>query len=128
MTTKQVINKLSLELAFQTGKMEDVAWYKKYIGMALSIGIDHFTKNMEEIVAMDHEGRELGRYNSIIEAGRKLGIRESNIHHVLAGRNPTAGGYKFILAKDQILIKCKDFKDIEPSGNKPYSGYRKHSL
>lgn len=105
MTVDSVVKKLALEMAFITGRTEDMKIYKQYLQMALTIGIDHFTKEMVEIVAMDTEGTEIGRYKSVLEAERKLGVREANIHQVLSGRNHTAGGYMFIRSKDKILIE-----------------------
>lgn len=107
MTQNEVINKLSMEMALALGDLDTLQTCRIYIQMALSIGIDHFTKNSEEIIALDHEGREVGRYKSILEIERTLGVKESNVHHVLAGRNHTAGGYIFIRTKDKELIPAK---------------------
>lgn len=41
----------------------------------------------------DKDGNFLNEYISISEAGRVTGIKKSNIDHVVAGRNKTAGGF-----------------------------------
>jgi hypothetical protein len=107
MTHNEVINKLSMEMALALGDLDTLQTCRVYIQMALTIGINHFTKNMEEIIALDSEGREVGRYRSIMEIEKALGVKESNVHHVLAGRNHTAGGYIFIRSKDKELIPAK---------------------
>lgn len=107
MTQNEVINKLSIEMAIALGNLDTLQTCRIYIQMALSIGIDHFTKDMEEVIAMDDTGREVGRYKSILDAERNLGVRECNIHQVLSGRNHTAGGYLFIRTKDKELIPAK---------------------
>lgn len=94
-------------MALALGELDHLQTCRTYIQMALSIGIDHFTKNMEEIIAMDPQGREVGRYKNILEIERELGVKESNVHHVLAGRNHTAGGYIFIRSKDKELIPSR---------------------
>jgi hypothetical protein len=106
MTVSEVVNKLALELSFRTGHFEDLKINKEYLNMALMVGIEHFTVDMEEVIAMTKEGAEVGRFKSILDAERKLGVKECNIHQVLAGRNHTAGGYCFIRTKDKILVKA----------------------
>jgi hypothetical protein len=107
MTYNEVINKLSMEMALALGDFYYLDTCKIYIQQALAIGIDHFTKDMEEVIAMDLLGREVGRYKSILDAERQLGVRECNIHQVLAGKNHTAGGYMFVRSKDKELIPAK---------------------
>jgi hypothetical protein len=105
MTIREVINKLALELAFATGDLENIAHYKKYLRMALVVGTEHFINNKEEIVAMDYEGVEQGRYNSIRDAARKLGLDPSAICKVVNGRSYSHGGYLFIRRKETELVK-----------------------
>lgn len=112
MTAREVINKLSLELAFHTGNLDDMAFYKQYLQMALVVGAEHFVNTKEEIVAMDHEGREVGRYKSIPEAATKLGLHRALVQAVVNKRRYQTGGLLFIRAKEGELIKRKD---IEPS-------------
>ena len=104
MTQGEIINKLSMECALALGELNHLQTIRTYIQMALSIGIDHFRKEMEEIVVLDMHGVECGRYKSIMDAERKLGIREANIHQVLSGQNHTAGGFMFMRAKDYELV------------------------
>lgn len=120
MIAREVINKLSLEMAFKTGHIEDMKTYKEYLQMAITIGTDHFTRNMEEIVAMTRDGIERGRFRGINEAAKKLGLSQGGISNVIAGRRATCGGFKFILAKDIELIKRpkEDFASIEDSTDK----------
>ena len=130
MTQNQVINKLALELAFQTGRMEDMKLYKQYLRMALVVGIDHFTVDMEEVIAMDSEGHEVGRYKSVTDAAKKLGVDRSDIVAVLNSRKQMAGGYLFVKVTDKKLIKnpVKPFAELIPANGREYSGWREHQL
>ncbi len=104
MTINEVVNKLTFEMVLLTGHTDDAEVYRKYINMALLVGIEHFTIDMEEIIALDHEGVERGRFKGIRDAARKLGLKESSISNVIAGRNHSTGGYIFIKNKDKYLI------------------------
>ena len=104
MTQGEVINKVSMECALALGELDHLQTIRTYIQMALTIGIDHFRKEMEEIVVLDVHGVECGRYKSVMDAERKLGIGGPRIHHVLSGNNHTAGGYMFIRTKDYELV------------------------
>ena len=131
MIQSHVINKLALELAFQTGRMEDMKLYKQYLRMALTVGIEHFTVDMEEVIALNAEGREKGRYKSVADAAKKLGIQRQNIVAVLNSRKQTAGGYLFMKATDKELVKRtekKSYSEIIPSNNREYSGFRNHQI
>lgn len=108
MTIREVVNKLALELAFKTGHIEDIKEYKEKLQMALVIGTEHFINTKEEIIAMNHEGYEVGRFKSIADASLKLGIGRSNIHHVLEKRQYQAGGLIFIKEADMELILRKE--------------------
>lgn len=99
-----VINKLTKELCLAQGTFDYFQVNRTYIQMALSIGIEHYTKDMEEIVALYQDGSEAGRFKSVQEATTKLGILQSCISDVLAGRQHTTGGLQFIRAKDYDLI------------------------
>jgi len=105
MTREYVINKLTCELVIITGDTDNMVSYRKHIAMALDIGINHFTKDMEEVVALDKWGNETGRFKGVTDAAEKLGIPQPYISAVLSGQQHTAGGYRFIKAKDRILIK-----------------------
>lgn len=125
MTQTEVINKISKEAAEQLEKIvnikttesaelielatdpEFVNAIKWFVRQALVIGTDHFTKNSEEIIALDMEGHEIGRYKNILEIEKVLGVKESNVHHVLAGRNHTAGGFMFIRSKDRDRVPVR---------------------
>lgn len=107
MTQAEVINKLSMELALALGDMDTLTTCRAYIQMALTIGIEHFTKDMEEIIVLNKEGEEITRLKSVTEGESKLGIRQTQISDCLAGRQHTAGGYMFIKSKDKELIPAK---------------------
>jgi len=106
-----------MECAIACGDFDHLQTIRTYIQMALSIGVDHYTKEMEEIVVLDTHGIEAGRYKSIVEASKQLGIHEENkvskqlgIHEenisaVLNGRQHTAGGYMYMKTKDYELVK-----------------------
>jgi hypothetical protein len=108
MTTSEVINKLSMELAFMTGDLEDIKHYKKYIRMALAVGIEHFTKDMEEIIVMTRAGVEVGRFKSVTEASKRTGIRQCDVSNVLTGVQHSAGGFLFMKEKNKILVKAEN--------------------
>ena len=105
MTHNEVITKLAKEMITVTGETDHYNTYCWFIRQALVIGIEHYTKEMEEIVAMDKWGGEQGRFKGVREASTKLGIPRGNIYQVLEGRRPSAGGFIFIRNKDKFLIK-----------------------
>jgi len=107
MTQGEVINKLSMECALALGELDHLQTIRTYIQMALSIGIDHFRKEMEEIVVVDMYGVECGRYKSTIETSQKLGICRQDITKVLNGRGHTAGGFRFMYSRDYELVPRK---------------------
>jgi hypothetical protein len=111
MTIHEVVNKLALEMAFDTGHIEDIKIYKEKLQMAVVIGKDHFFHTTEEIIAMDYEGFERGRFKSVTDASEKLGICRSSIDHVLMKRQHSAGGYLFVREIDQELILRKEDND-----------------
>lgn len=88
-----------------TGHAEDMGVYRKYIQMALSIGLEHFSKDMEEVYAFNKWGREVGCFKSVRDASKKLGIPAHYISNMLSGRQSTAGGLIFVRSKDVELVK-----------------------
>lgn len=107
MTVNEVVEKLSMEMAVALGELDHLPTCRRYIRMALAVGIEHFTKDSEEIVVMNYSGDELYRFKSTREAEAKLGINRRNIGHVLSGAAHSAGGFIFMKAKDKELIKVK---------------------
>jgi hypothetical protein len=107
MTQNEVINKLAMEEAVLLGDLDNLNTFRWFIRQALVIGIDHFSKDMEEIIQLTHFGEEVGRYKSLREAARETGIDRRNIHHVLVGQSHSAGGFLFIKANDKELIPVK---------------------
>jgi len=126
MTHMEVINKLAFEMVKVTGEIDHVNTYRWFIRQALDIGINHFTKDSEEIIAMTRNGVEKGRFKSIREASRCLGIHSRLIRFVLRGQHHTAGGYTFMLSKDKILINI-DNKKEEITMFKEFTGFQEHS-
>lgn len=117
MIQSQVIKKLALEMASQTGHVEDMKIYKQYIRMALVVGMEHFDPRMEEIIAIDKNGTEIS-FKSEADAAEKLGLNVGNINKVLQGRKKTIGGYSFVKATEKP-------KPIETPSEKPFlSPYR----
>jgi ribosomal 30S subunit maturation factor RimM len=102
MTQSEVINKLSRECCLALGDFYYFDIVKRYIQMALSIGMEHYSKEMEEIVVLSKDGVELGRFKSVTETAEKLGLNYQNISAVLNGRQQTCGGMVFI--KQNIMI------------------------
>ena len=100
MILDEVVNKLALELMNRTGNIGHAPLYREFLNMAVIIGMEHFTPDMIEIVALLKDGAEAGRYKCTAEASRKLGIAQGNITAVLEGRRHTAGGYLFIRKVD----------------------------
>jgi hypothetical protein len=80
--------------------------------MALAVGVDHFTKEMEEIVVLDKQGVEAGRFKSIEETAKQLGLHSENISAVLNGRQQTSGGLMFMKTRDYELIKRPDVNEL----------------
>jgi hypothetical protein len=107
MTQGYVINKLSMEMALALGDLDTLETCRKYIQMALSIGTEHFTKDMEEIIVMNYKGEEIDRLKSIGDAERKLGISQSQVSDVLRGKQFSAGGLRFMKVRDKELIPIK---------------------
>ena len=107
MLQSDVIQKLTVECHTLVIHDPDNAFVtiRKYIQMALVVGLEHFSTNMDEVVVLDHNGVEQGIYKSTQEASEKLGVYRKNITAVLGGRRPTAGGYKFIKRKDYKLLR-----------------------
>ena len=109
-----------------TGEIDHLNIYRWFIRQALDIGINHFTKDSEEVIAMTRAGVERGRFKSIREASRMLGIDYRQIQRVVTGRIQSAGGYIFILSKDKVLVNV-DNKKEEIAMFKEYTGFREHS-
>lgn len=107
MTQDEVINKLSMEMAITVGDFDNLNTYKWYIRQALAIGIEHFTKDMEEVIQMDRFGEEIARYKGVTDASNKIGIRQGDISAVLNGVQHTAGGFIFMKTKDKELVPVK---------------------
>ncbi len=105
MTQNEVIIKLSMEMAKKLdADLNTCMWF---IRQALCIGIDHYTKDMEEVIQMDRDGEEIGRYKSVGDASLKTGIRQGDISAVLTGLQHTTGGFVFIKVKDKELIPVR---------------------
>jgi hypothetical protein len=113
MIQSEVINKLSRECCLAMGDFDYFKTVRTYIQMALSIGIEHYTKDMEEVVAMYKDGVEAGRFKSEKEAADKLGITYQNIAAVLQGRQHTAGGLLFMRTRDYELVE-RNKERLEP--------------
>ena len=110
MIQSEVVNKMAMEMAHRLGDFEHLKTCKFYINMAITIGTEYFTRQMEEIIAMNFEGVELGRFKSETDAANKLGLDSRRISDVFSGRQQSTGGYKFIKVKDRELIK-RDLTD-----------------
>jgi len=107
MIQSEVINKLSRECCLALGDFDHFDTVRTYIQMALSIGIEHYSRDMEEVVALYKDGVEAGRFKSVNDAMNKLGIPQTQICAVLNGRQHTTGGLMFIRTKDYELVKRK---------------------
>jgi len=104
MLQSEVINKLSRECCLAMGDFSYFKTVKIYIQMALAVGVDHYNKEMEEVVAMDQWGVEAGRFKSTQEASDKLGVHRTCIVDCMAGRIQWAGGLKWMKVKDYELV------------------------
>jgi hypothetical protein len=107
MTQSYVINKLSIEMAVELEDFDKLWLCRKYIQIALSIGLEHFDKDMDEIIQMSYTGEELGIYKSTIEAEQKTGIDRRRISAVTSGKEHSAGGFIWIKSKDKELVPVK---------------------
>ena len=108
MTQSEVVNKMAMEMAHALGDFEKLKTCRFYINMAITMGTEYFTRRMEEVVAMNYEGKEMGRYKSAREASQELGLDESHISKVLSGRYHSTGGYIFMKVKDKELVKREE--------------------
>jgi hypothetical protein len=107
MTQNEVINKLSMEMALALGDLDTLRTCRIYIQMALSIGIEHFHVLEEEIIVLDKDGVECGRFKGLADAEKVLGINKASICKCLNGERHSAGGLMFIKTKDKELIPVK---------------------
>ena len=112
MLQSEVINKLSHECCLAMGSFDYFKTIRIYIQMALAVGVEHYNIRMEEIVAMDKNGAEAGRFRSLSEAHAKLGIDEGSISSVMDGHRQTAGGLKWMKVKDYELVPRKQEKGL----------------
>lgn len=103
MTMTEVMDKLMAEYWQETGDSENYSTVRKYMQRALVVGMEHFDPSMSEIVALNQWGIEVGRYKSTIDASKKIGVCRQCIVKVINGRAVTAGGLKFVKAKDYDL-------------------------
>jgi len=113
MLQSEVINKLSRECCLAMGSFDYHQTVRIYIQMALAVGVDHFSKEMEEVVALDMNGTEAGRFKSIQDASDKLGICQSGIMNNLSGRSAWAGGLKWMKVKDYELVPREQERGIK---------------
>lgn len=105
MLQAEVINKLSRECCLAMGSFDNFKTIKIYIQMALAVGVEHYMVSMEEVVALDMNGKEAGRFKSIQEASDKMGIHQSGIVNNLSGRSAWASGLKWMKVKDYELVR-----------------------
>jgi hypothetical protein len=113
MLQSEVINKLSRECCLAMGDFTYFKTIRTYIQMALAVGVDHYTTDMEEVVAMDFEGKEAGRFKSIKDAANELNFPRQNIVAVLHGRRPSYCGLKFMKVKDYELVRREPERGIK---------------
>ena len=97
MTQAVVIQRLTAELLPQlTGDViHDEPIVRRYMTMALDIGVNHFTPDMEEIMMISRDGVEIARFKGVTDASVKSGIRQGCISSVLSGIQHSAGGFLF---------------------------------
>jgi hypothetical protein len=107
MTQGEVIEKLSREMALALGDYSTLQTCRIYIQMALSIGVEHYTKDMEEIIVLSIDGREIDRLKSISDVEKKMGIKQQYVSAVLTGQQYSAGGLRFMKVKDKELVPMK---------------------
>lgn len=105
MTQSDAVNKMAMEMSHALGDFSHLRTCKFYLNMAITIGTEHFTHDMEEIVAMNCDGIEVGRFKGLRDAARQLGLHECSISKVINGQHHTTGGLMFIKTSDKELIK-----------------------
>ena len=104
---REAINKLARELCLAQGTF-DYFEVNRLTSKWPLWGLEHFTKDMEEVVALYRDGTEAGRFKSVGDASLKLGIHQSCVSDVIRGVQQTAGGLKFMKARDYELVPRKD--------------------
>lgn len=92
-------------MAVALGDLDTLPTCRAYIQMALTVGLEHFGKQGEELICMNMTGVEIGRFKSQREAAAKLGIDRRDIQHLLKGRGHSLKGMKFRLATDELPKK-----------------------
>lgn len=106
-----------MECALALGEFNHLQTIRTYIQMALSIGLVHFHILDEEIVVLDMNGKEAGRFKNLASAEKTLGINKSSISEVLNGNRHSAGGLMFMRIEDYELVpreKSTSFLPILP--------------
>ena len=78
-----------------TGHVEDHEVYETYIQRALVIGMEHYSPHMTEIEVLNESGEIVGRYKSVDDAAKKLGIHRANLNSILKGKRHSSHGYLF---------------------------------
>jgi hypothetical protein len=111
MIIKEVIDKLSLEYCQAINNFDNYSTIRTFIQRALVIGMEHFSPEMEEIIATNEFGVEQGRYKNGKDASRKIGVSHANINFVTNGLRHTAHGLHFTKVED-IVKKRKKLKDF----------------
>ncbi len=94
-------------MALALGDLDTLQTCRTYIQMALTVGIEHFTRDMEEIIVMNYKGEEIDRLKSVTDVEKKLGIKQAYVSAVLRGDQFSAGGLRFMKVKDKELIPIK---------------------
>jgi hypothetical protein len=66
----------------------------------------------KKIIKCDADGKELGTYNSIIEASKSINLTRHAISKVLKGQNTTAGGFKWKYADKKNEVRDVDLTEF----------------
>lgn len=64
---------------------------------------NHVYHDLVAIIKCDLEGNEICTYQSIAEASRDTGVKQTHITRCARGKRPTAGGYKWIYKENETI-------------------------
>lgn len=76
-------------------------------------GKKSFVHNSQKVIAYDLDGKFVGVFNSMEEAGRELNCQGTNIRKCLLGERKSAGGYQFLHYKKNYSKRINPYKTNE---------------
>lgn len=113
MTVDEVTDKISVELALYLDRVGDLPHIKRIVRMAITVGIEYFSKDMEEIMLLNKKGELVKVFKSINDTATVLETDRSIIQRVLAGKRHSIRGYILRKVQNKPLKKIKDVTETQ---------------